>query len=182
MHQFVHFTFWNVFYSSNIPTNNNNKPTIDYIIASPWIGRKLTISNQFCNVIGWFPLRFQPSRIIETHELHKRNRNRKYHEMEANVQRSNSQRSQSNDNCNGPRVSFNKDVHVKRIGLSIHRFYSTFCYFFSLFLFMLKWRKKAANRYSEFLVLCWQCCVVIFGDVNVERWLSLFWAPILLLL
>lgn len=25
-------------------------------------------------------------------------------------------RPQTNDNCNGPRVSFNKDVHVKRIG------------------------------------------------------------------
>lgn len=26
------------------------------------------------------------------------------------------QRQQTNENCNGPRVSFNKDVHVKRIG------------------------------------------------------------------
>lgn len=25
-------------------------------------------------------------------------------------------RPHTNDNCNGPRVSFNKDVHVKRIG------------------------------------------------------------------
>lgn len=46
--------------------------------------------------------------------------------MEIGIQRTDSQRSQNNNNNNsnnnsngnnGPRVSFNKDVHVKRIGL-----------------------------------------------------------------
>lgn len=34
----------------------------------------------------------------------------------ANNQQKHLQRAQQNDNVNGPRVSFNKDVHVKRIG------------------------------------------------------------------
>lgn len=36
--------------------------------------------------------------------------------MDSKNQQKNVQRPQTNDNCNGPRVSFNKDVHVKRIG------------------------------------------------------------------
>lgn len=38
--------------------------------------------------------------------------------MDSSVVQSNRMQQQplTSDNCNGPRVSFNKDVHVKRIG------------------------------------------------------------------
>lgn len=41
-----------------------------------------------------------------------------------NTHQNKMQRPQTNDNLNGPRVSFNKDVHVKRIGNNHQTYYT----------------------------------------------------------
>lgn len=73
-----------------------------------------------------------------------------------NTQQKPLQRPQTNENLNGPRVSFNKDVHVKRIGNNIHTHthihtHCIKCDASSIYISKFKYRKS--NQYETHKII-----------------------------